>query len=147
MACYRINTDQQNIYYAKTCDIWYREEMAFTGDNPDNEELHAGALKKLKKGDTIFMHQNRAGIVGYGEVIEEWDGITYYDEERRLYRKDGVIEYRIKINWYTADYDIRKNPLPVYDLFPNYRSYYAKVEPDLCEEVKRKMRKHRLNIL
>lgn len=126
MNYWRINTDREAI--AKdTSDIWYKEGMAFTGDYANNKGKHAVVLKKFKKGDGLFVHHNKAGIVLFGIVEEEWDGNIYTGKYRKLYEKE-FYEYRIKVNW-LPEYDRRKKPLCISNRLP-YRGTYCRINPE-----------------
>jgi hypothetical protein len=77
MKYWRINTDSTARVDVKTCDLWYKLEMAFAGDFAETKRRHDTLFGKLSPGDGVFMHHSRLGIVGYGIVREEWNGETY----------------------------------------------------------------------
>jgi hypothetical protein len=148
MTCWRINTDKNARKDVKTCDIWYREGKAFAGDGIDlagnfvDETLHYGVFKKLNIGDGIFMHHSGAGIVGYGQVVENWDGKTYTGKNKLLYTQlwEGyeVVEYSIKVKWFD-EYDRRDKPIPIngWFPFPAYKYYFSEVDSEKCEKIKK----------
>lgn len=120
----RINTDREARSDVKTCDLWYEHNFAFAGDKLD-EASHYSAFEKCSPNDIIFMHQSKEGIIGMGIVKEKWDGITYKNADRLLYQKEPF-EYRLKVQW-SPCFDRRENPIPIKDIFKNYRMYYSEI--------------------
>ena len=51
-------------------------------------------------------NHRKKGYVGVGEVYEVWDGRSYENNDRILYRKE-LYEYRIGIDWFI---DWRESP-------------------------------------
>ncbi len=125
MKYWRINTDNTARDDARTCDIWYKFNMAFAGDFLETKRMHDTVFSKLSPGDGIFMHHSHLGIVGYGIVKEEWNGETYRAGERLLYTQEDF-EYRIAVNW-NADCDCRRNPLPIHGRLP-YMGTHSEVD-------------------
>ena len=129
MEFYRINTDREGKETSRTCDLWYKFCMAFTGDYPQDIIKHAKVFKKIAIGDGIFMHHTGLGIVGYGIVAEIWDQEIYKGTDKRLYvdgERDELYEYRIKVDW-DIHCDCRKNPLPIKSRLP-YRGTYSHID-------------------
>lgn len=127
MAYFIINTDKNNGRQGKAYDIWYETGMAFAGDSGQDIWKHTGFFKKVKPGDYVFMYQSGEGIVGLGEVLENWDERKYVGKARLYYGTDDY-EYRIKIDW-KSEYDTRNDPLIGKEYLP-YRSWYAKINED-----------------
>jgi hypothetical protein len=129
MEYYRINTDSEGGEILRTCDLWYKFSMAFTGDYPQNILKHAKVFMKLTIGDGIFMHHTGLGIVGYGVVTEKWDKGIYKGTDKRLYvdgERDELYEYRIKVDW-DIHCDCREHPLPIWGRLP-YRGTYSYID-------------------
>ena len=129
MKYWRINTDSEGEENPRTCDLWYKFCMAFTGDYAENEGKHSIIFKKLEVGDGIFMHHTGLGIVGYGEVAKAWDGEFYKGNDKLLYKDEGrkeLCEYRILVDW-KGGYDSRENPLPIRGRLP-YRGTYSHID-------------------
>jgi hypothetical protein len=126
MNFWRINTDSNTRDDLRTCDLWYRFGMVFTGDLAGGERTHDAVLRKLIPGDGVFMHHSGLGIVGYGIVRERWDRKLYQGSERQLYIKEPF-EYRIAVDW-QSNYDCRRNPVPVASKLP-YMGTYSCVNP------------------
>ena len=126
MAYWRMNTDKNARNDAKTYELWYEHEMAFTGDSQGIDGDHAEVFKRLSLNDGIFMHHNGLGIVGYGTVEEEWDWTQHEGRDKKLYldgKAKEKYEYRIKVAW-LPEYDSRKKPLNINKLMPYRRTYY-----------------------
>ncbi|MCF8260343.1 MAG: EVE domain-containing protein [Melioribacteraceae bacterium] len=142
MTYWVINTDKLNGISLKAYDIWYKTEMAFAGDNKPTYDKHKGFFKRVSVGDYVFMYQSGEGIVGLGEIVEEWDGKTYTKAERLFYSIDEF-EYRIAVDW-KPEYDTRNNPLIGKEYLP-YRGYHAKIDPKKwdVEKVKKLLRERR----
>lgn len=85
MEFWRINTDSEEVETSRTCDLWYKFGMAFTGDYPQNILKHATVFKKLAFGDGLFMHHSGLGIVGFGFVTETWDQKIFQGTDKLLY--------------------------------------------------------------
>jgi hypothetical protein len=131
MKHWRINTDSEKNENIRTCDIWYKYGMAFTGDHMGNKGNHTAVFKKISIGDGVFMHHRGLGIVGYGVVKNGWDEGIYEGDDRLLYVKrqhQEIYEYRISIDW-DVDCDCRKNPLPINGRLP-YRGTYCEVDTE-----------------
>ena len=112
MAYWRMNTDRDARNDVSTCDLWYSYRMAFAGDKLICFE-HAKDFENLLIGDGIFMHHNKAGIVGYGIIKENWDEKAYESSDKMLYidgESEEIYEYRIKVKW-LPEYDRRQAPL------------------------------------
>lgn len=98
-----INTDAASVKNCKTCDLWFRYGMAFSGGDWKNFGLPMG---KLKPSDVLIMFQDEVGIVGAGRVLETWDGQSY--SEKLIYSELDYSEYRIRVDWFI---DLRTNPV------------------------------------
>lgn len=125
MKYWRINTDSEPDDGFRTCDLWYKHRMAFTGDPMGDKGKHDTVFRKLSIEDGVFMHHSRLGVVGYGVVKEEWNGKTYEGDARLLYgerEKGELYEYRISIDW-DVDCDCREAPLPINDRLPHMGTY------------------------
>jgi hypothetical protein len=126
---WRINTDREEAETFRTCDLWYKFGMAFTGNYPQHRLKHAKVFMKLAFGDGLFMHHSGLGIVGYGIVAETWDKAIYTGTNKLLYldgERDELYEYRIKVNW-DVHYDCRRNPLPIKRRLP-YMGTYSHID-------------------
>lgn len=121
MEYWRINTDHGARADLRTCDVWYRFGMAFTGDFVGERSNHDKVFRKLLPGDGVFMHHSSLGVVGYGIVAEEWDRKTYEGQERLLYRKE-LYEYRIAVDW-AGNCDCREEALPISGRLPHMGTY------------------------
>jgi len=126
MNFWRINTDRDARNDVRTCDLWYRFGMAFTGDLAESKRRHDVVLQKLIPGDGVFMHHSGLGIVGYGIVREYWNRKPYQGAGRQLYTKEPF-EYRIAVDW-GNDYDCRDNPIPIHGRLP-YMGTYSYIDP------------------
>ena len=126
MKYWRVNTDRNARDDVRTCDLWYRFGMLFTGDFWGQMAEHNSVLRKIQSGDGVFMHHSNAGIVGYGLAKEEWDGNTIVGMKRRLYVKE-TYEYRMAIAW-QPQYDRRDDPLPISGRLP-YMGTFSEVDP------------------
>ena len=140
MNYWRINTDKNSRKNDSTCDLWYKYDMAFTGDyaNTPRNKRHDKHLAQLIPEDGIFMHHSGMGIVGYGLVKEHWNGKFYTGDERLLYREEPY-EYRIAVEWDPA-YDCRQNPVSVQGLY--YRSTSYPVDPETALRLLGQLRKN-----
>jgi hypothetical protein len=130
MKYWRINTDSEARHDVRTCDLWYKFGMVFTGDSQVIERRHDTVLLKLSPGDGIFMHHSGLGVVGYGSVKNRWDNKTYQEAERLFYVREPY-EYRISVDWDVA-YDSRKQPLPIAGRLP-YLGTYSEIDPQLWD--------------
>jgi len=119
-----INTDKNFRPDIRACDLWYDYGFAFAGDEPKDLGKHTNFFRKVKPGDKVFMYQSGEGIVGFGEIQESWDEKIYSGRNRLFYR-DDLLEYRIKVKWLT-EYDSRNSPLIGKNYLP-YRTWYAKI--------------------
>lgn len=130
MKYWRISTDSEVNDVERTCDIWYKFQMAFTGDC-EKEFKHAAVMRKLRPGHGIFMHHKGLGLVGFGIVHELWDGKSYNGEDKKFYvsqNRKEIFEYRIAVNWDTSC-DCRENPVALGVRLP-YRGTYCEVKSD-----------------
>jgi len=115
--------------------------MAFAGDFAEAKRGHDKIFEKFSPGDGLFMHHSLLGVVGFGVVRDEWDGVTYKGEKRKLYKKEDF-EYRIAVDW-AAEFDCRDKPLPIHGVLP-YLGTYSVVDPTkwnvkwLIEELRRR---------
>lgn len=125
MNYWRINTDSGARNDLRTCDLWYRFGMAFTGDFAESKRRHDLVLHKLIPGDGVFMHHSGFGIVGFGIVKEYWNQKVYQGAERQLYITEPF-EYRIAVEW-KSDCDCRENPIPIYSNLP-YMGTWSQVD-------------------
>jgi hypothetical protein len=128
MKYWRINTDREARNDVQTCDLWYEHGMAFAGDYDGGKYKHMGVFKKMRPGDGVLMHHSKAGIVGYGFVDGEWDGIVYEGDHRLLYRKERY-EYRIRVMW-APEYDRRISSLPISGILHTGPIYYGQIDPN-----------------
>jgi hypothetical protein len=131
MRFWRISTDSEKNDIERTCDTWYRHQMAFSGDYENNPRKHCRVMDNLTPGDGIFMHHKGFGIVGYGVVENTWDGVSYTEPDNLLYKKpqrEEHFEYRIKVAW-DVSCDCRENPLPILGRL-HYRGTYCEVRDD-----------------
>jgi hypothetical protein len=126
MNYWRINTDREARKELRTCDLWYKFGMAFTGDFEENKLKHSAVFSKLSPGDGVFMHHSGLGLVGYGIVKDKWNGEIYHGTERLLYERE-VYEYRIAVDW-DNDCDCREDPLPIAGRLPSMGTY-SRVDP------------------
>lgn len=142
---WRIYTDKDaRLDNARTCDIWYEEGMAFTGDKVEKLR-HADIMEMLSVDDGIFMHHGGRGIVGYGTVTKEWDGKPYESKDKKLYidgKADEIYEYRIEVKW-LPEFDNRDkfSGAPVNSVskwFPSYilrDNYYNEVNEETATKI------------
>ena len=146
MQYYRINTDRDaRTDKIKTCDIWYEKQMAFAGDYTGNEGRHANIFKFIQKGDGIFMHNSKDGIIGFGIVKDNWDKKHYKLKDMLLYNPNNLpdketTEYRIAVYW-LPECDLRHNPLPINRHLP-YAGPWSRVSNTIWkpEEIIRKLK-------
>ena len=124
---WRVNTDRNARKDRRTCDLWYQHGLAIAGDFAGHEMEHAAVFRKLSEGDHIFMHHSGLGVVGFGEVLEEWDGRVYSDDDRVLYVEE-IYEYRIRVAW-SKEYDCRNRAVPISGRLPHMGTY-SEVNPD-----------------
>jgi len=107
MNYYFFNTDSDDGDARKdfrTCDLWFDNNMAFSGNNWEKYGL---PLRRLKPADICLMYHNRIGIVGVGRVLENWDEHPYKNN-KLVYIYNHFAEYRLSVDWYI---DIRDNPV------------------------------------
>lgn len=124
---WRLNTDRNARTDIRTYDLWYHYGTAMAGDLVGHKMEHALVFQKLLKGDNIFMHHSGLGLIGFGEVLEDWDGKVYTGDDRLLYIKE-IFEYRIKVLW-KKEYDCRNRPVSINGLLP-YMGTYSEVNPN-----------------
>ena len=87
-----------------TRDLWFKHQMAFSGDDWDQFGLPLG---QLNVDDVCLMYDNGVGIVGVGRVAETWDRKAY-KANKIVYANQKFPEYRLRVNWYI---DIREEPV------------------------------------
>lgn len=122
-----INTDKDCRKDIRACDLWYDYGYAFAGDIEEDLGKHQSFFKRVEPKDMVFMYHSGLGIVGLGEILEEWDRKVYSGKDRLFYR-DDLFEYRIPVKW-DKKFDSRKSPLIGKEYLP-YRSWYAKINSE-----------------
>lgn len=102
MKYWLFNAEQADGLQCDAADIWFEDNMGFSGDDRNK---YGKPLGKLKVGNVVLMYQNQKGIVGIGTVAKPWDGKGY--KRKRIYVTETFPEYRIQIDW---KYDLRETP-------------------------------------
>ena len=118
MDCYLLNTDAKSMPDGRSPHgKWFEHGMVFCaedtwGISKHKDMNHYGRnFTKLKPKDICLMYVNDIGVVGVGEVIEEYDGKSYSGTEWLVYGPGANgfgTEHRIRVNWYK---DLRNNPI------------------------------------
>lgn len=100
-----INTDAAERSDVRTCDLWFKYGMAFSGGDWDKYALPLG---NIELDDICFMYHNGLGIVGVGKVLEVWDGKPHTINQLYINQYKGYPEYRLRVDWYA---DQRVHPI------------------------------------
>lgn len=101
---YFYNTDVSALGGESRVAVLYEEQVAVTGGDL---RKFGYQLEKLVPGDLLVMYENGVGVLGVGEVKEEWNKKVY---KRPIYYKttETEAEYRIAVDWI---YDLREEPI------------------------------------
>ncbi len=98
-----INTNSKYLGF-DPIGLWFDHGVAISDGDFDP---YGAPLRNLRPGDILLAYTTGVGIVGIGEVEEEWDGKSHHRNKiSQSYR--GVPEYRIGVNWFV---DSRESPI------------------------------------
>jgi hypothetical protein len=133
MECYLLNTDARSMANGKSPhERWFKHGMAFCAEDTlgilghKGESYYGDNFSKLRQGDICLMYVNGTGVIGYGEVLEDYDGISYSEDECLVYGpgSNGYgTEHRIEVDWKdlrnSEKGPIRYNELMSMNILPN----------------------------